>query len=168
MDRSQAIDLDTVRLKDQPPERIELYKYRDAAGREVITNDLAQVPAGTALEPVIEAAPPAAAIPDSVYGVHLASAVLGLAVGVSLIALPRLLRRGRLLGKLVTMAAIVVVIGGLYFGWVMRLAGFAPAGPSIAPSIADPRAAVDEAGKARDVANARTRAVEQIADQLDK
>ena len=140
-----------------------IFSYRDAAGREVFTNEPASVPRelqGTLVE--VDMGPHVVMTPkvtEELGGVHLASAALGAAAMAVALLLPRVLRRGRWIPRTVGVVAAVAVLGGLYFGWVMRTAGLGTG------AFADPRAAIDAAHRAvedtKKAADARERAVEK-------
>jgi hypothetical protein len=142
------------------------YRYRDARGGEVITNDLAQVPPSQkdTVEVVTPKAPvarePAAPTAGwSVPPVDVPSFALGAgsAALLLLLVLP-LLRRAPLLLRLALLIGVVALGAGLYFGQVMKVAGLSDG------ALADPREALQEARRARDQVNEVRAAQEKLGE----
>lgn len=142
-----------------------IFRYRDADGREVLTNEPQNVP--RALQATLSEVDQGEHIPvesfhvpDEVGGVHLPSAALGAAVVLAVVVVRRAVRVESRLVKFALVLATFATIGALYLGWVMRTAGLGDA------TFATPGDAVEQARQAVDQANrasgARQRAIEAI------
>jgi hypothetical protein len=141
----------------------DIFRYTDSAGRVVYTNEPEAVPAAqrATLEAVdMDALVHPPWIPDAVGGVHLASAALGATVAIIVFVLLPRLRRARWVARVVAGVAAIVLVGGLYFGWVMRTA------LGTGGMIASPTEALEEArrtlGEARESAQQRERAIDKL------
>jgi hypothetical protein len=142
------------------------FRYRDAEGREVVTNDIADVPPHLrdSVRPLeaAELAPPPRIVDrgrdavDAVGVIDAGSFALGVACAVPLALVgERVLRRAPRLARLALLAVVVAGGVGLYFGAVLRTAGLSD------DVVANPARAVDEARAVRDRANAANAAKER-------
>lgn len=154
------------------------YRYRDAAGRDVITNDLAEVPrelrgkvevvtsgdrSPSTQEPtrVDAALGSARSIFDAAPVFHGPSFALGAVVAFAAAYLVFGLRGARrMVLRMVIVGVGVVVAGALYSGWVLRTAGLDHG------AFANPTAAIDEARAARDLVEARTEELRRADEAL--
>ena len=148
-------------------------RYRDHQGRDVVTNDITEVPvelrgavarlrppAPTPRERAEAAAAARVASARAVFGaapqLHGPSFALGAVVAFAVAWLVFGLRGARrALVRVVVVGVGILLIGGLYFGWVLRTAGLDQG------ALASPRAALDEARRAR-------AQVEQRSDELHR
>ncbi len=154
------------------------FRYRDEAGRDVITNDLAEVPEHLRgkVELVTSGDPSpreqAAARVDATVGraraafdaapvFHGPSFALGAVVafaGAYLLFGLRGARRALL--RIAVVAVGVAGVGALYVGWVLRTAGLEQG------ALAHPGAAVDEARRARGLMEERNDQVRRVDEAL--
>lgn len=139
------------------------FRYRDAEGREVVTNDIAEVPPHLrdSVRPLeaAELAPPPRVVDrgrGAVDAIDAGSFALGVAcaVPVALVG-ERALRRAPRLARFALLAVVVAGGVGLYFGAVLRTAGLSD------DVVANPARAIDEARAVRDRANAANAAKER-------
>ncbi|MCC7074369.1 MAG: hypothetical protein IT383_23890 [Deltaproteobacteria bacterium] len=159
---------------------VAFFRYRDAAGRDVITNDLNEVPLELRgkVEVVMSGDPSprerdaarvhatmgrARASFDAAPVFHGPSFALGAVVafaGAYLVFGMRGARRA--LVRIAVVVAGVVALGALYFGWVMRTAGLDHG------ALANPAAAIDEARAARGLVEERHDQVRRIDEALGR
>lgn len=153
---------------------VDFYVFKDKDGRDVVTNDKADIPADARDVAVVHAGDAPARAADFVAGARGSveggaepgfvfngpSFVLG-AAAMLVVGGGAVFGRagGRSLVRFAVVAVVVVVAAGGYFGWVMRTAGLSNG------AFADPRDAVTEAKAVRDQANTRRAVEEEIAAQ---
>jgi hypothetical protein len=142
------------------------YRARDAQGREYIVDSRDQLPAALReraqrieVLPVATLQEPRA--PSVAKRIDWPSFAVGFGLGVLLVGVAVGVRRGfGPVAKLALLAALAVVLAGAYFGWLRRMSG---QGDS---TLSTPSALIDDAKRAVDQMNERSRKQEQILQEL--
>lgn len=156
------------------------FRYQDARGNDVITNELEQVPpelrSQVELVSVSDPSPREQALADAQARLsaargalgapaifHGPSFVLGAVIAFATAYLAFGMREGnRRLLRSVVVGVGVLALGGLYFGWVLRTAGLDHG------AVASPRAAIEEARRARTQAEARAQQLRAVEDATER
>jgi hypothetical protein len=143
------------------------YRYRDEQGQMVAVDSLARVPPqlrGSA-EPMALTSGARPESPQSAFirELHgpsfLAGAFATLALGILLLALRR---RAQRLVRIVVVLGLVLLGGGLYFGWVQRTAS------QSSDLFSSPRTLIEDARSAVEKMNQRTREQQEALQELER